>query len=41
VYNTATGEISGDITGTRDSPITVRGSGDTDRVKATLVVTSR
>lgn len=39
-YNTATGQITGDATGTRDTPITVRGAGD-DRVEVTFVVTSR
>lgn len=40
-YNTSTGEIQGDVNGMRDVPVTVQGSGDTDRVRATLVVTSR
>lgn len=41
VYDTATGQITGDVTGTRDTPINAQGSGDSDRVEATFVVTSR
>lgn len=40
-YDTATGKITGDVTGTRDTPITIAGSGDADRVEATFVLTSR
>jgi len=40
-YNTATGQITGDVSGTRDTPITVQGAGDSDRVKITFIVTSR
>jgi hypothetical protein len=41
VYDTATGGISGDVNGQRDVPITVSGSGDSDRVETTFVITSR
>ncbi len=41
VYDTATGQISGDVSGARDIPITVQGAGESDRVEVTFVVTSR
>ena len=40
-YDTGTGQITGDVTGSRDIPITVRGVGDSDRVEATFVISSR
>ncbi len=40
-YNTATGAIGGDVSGTRDTPITMTGSGDSDRAALTFVITSR
>ena len=40
-YNTATGAIGGDVTGTRDTTITARGSGDSDRAEIRFVITSR
>jgi hypothetical protein len=41
VYNTATGQITGDVSGRKNAKITVRGSGDSDRVEASFIVTSR
>lgn len=40
-YNTATGQITGDVTGMRDSSITVRGTGDSDKAEITFMITSR
>lgn len=40
-YDTATGQVTGDVSGTRDTPITVRGSGVSNRVEVRFVVTSR
>ncbi|MBI4289614.1 MAG: hypothetical protein HY671_14455 [Chloroflexi bacterium] len=40
-YDTATGRITGDVTGTRDAPVTVRGAGEADRAEITFVITSR
>jgi hypothetical protein len=40
-YNTATGAIGGDVSGTRDAAITMTGSGDSDRAALTFVITSR
>lgn len=41
IYDTATGQITGDVTGARDTPITVRGAGDSDRVEIRFEITSR
>ncbi len=40
-YNTATGRIGGDVSGTRNSNITVRGSGDSNRAELRFRITSR
>lgn len=40
-YNTATKEITGDVSGSSDVPITVQGAGDSDRVSLTFEITSR
>lgn len=40
-YDTATGRITGEVTGSRDVPITLRGSGDDDRAEITFSITSR
>jgi hypothetical protein len=41
LYNTATGAVTGDVTGSRDTPITVQGSGDSDRARIRFTLTSR
>jgi hypothetical protein len=40
-YNTATGQITGDITGVRDTSITTAGVGESDRAEITFMITSR
>lgn len=40
-YDTASGKISGDLTGTRDVPVSVAGVGDSDRAEITFTITSR
>lgn len=40
-YNTATGQIAGDVSGTRDTVITARGAGDDDRAEIRFRITSR
>jgi hypothetical protein len=40
-YDTATGRIAGDVGGTRDVPIAVRGVGDSDRAAIQFTITSR
>jgi len=40
-YNTSTGQITGDVTGTRDTIITARGGGDSDRAEIRFRITSR
>lgn len=40
-YNTSTGRVTGDVTGTRDTVITARGAGDSDRAEIRFRITSR
>lgn len=41
LFSTSTGQITGDASGSAGVPITVRGSGDDNRVETTFVITSR
>lgn len=40
-YNTATNKLTGDVSGSSDTPITVQGAGESERVKMTFEITSR